>query len=365
MKKFLIICVLTATMLTGIEVQATEAPSTDAQTQEDANEIIKKSEAVLNSKKIVRVVTEADGKPYTTTTDTDTQITYRHNPNYYTISVGSDGLRRTCIVTLEQYYDMKNNLMYYYYPEEKPKTYYVYEPSKSNSNTSSNADNSSSTTSYKDTTVYSGVLCYQIEEDIKTSSNTKAHIVHYINTSTYEPVSKTYTLTYKKQTSIVTEKYSYPNTHVTIPKNILKKAVLPSNGSVTINGIKYTAPSGEKRCVKVNNGKRATSTVTIPDKITVAGKKYKVTEIADKAFEKNKKLKKITLGKNIKTIGKQAFNKCKKLNRVIIRSTSIKKIGKKAFYGNAKKLKVQAPKSKLSKYRKLIKNAKTSSKLKM
>jgi hypothetical protein len=41
----------------------------------------------------------------------------------------------------------------------------------------------------------------------------------------------------------------------------------------------------------------------------------------------------------------------------------VTKIGSKAFYGTAKKLKVKVPKKKISKYKKLLKKSKVSAKL--
>ena len=73
-----------------------------------------------------------------------------------------------------------------------------------------------------------------------------------------------------------------------------------SGGSAT-----YTGPAS-------NN---ATS-VTIPAAITVNGQTVKITAIADKAFYKNTKLRTITIGKNIKTIGRSAFYGCSRLQTV-------------------------------------------------
>ena len=52
---------------------------------------------------------------------------------------------------------------------------------------------------------------------------------------------------------------------------------------------------------------------------------------------------------------------CKKLKRVVINSGNITKIGKKAFYRKGgKKITFKVPKSKKTKYKKLLKKAKTN-----
>ena len=61
---------------------------------------------------------------------------------------------------------------------------------------------------------------------------------------------------------------------------------------------------------------KAKTTVSIPDTIKVKGFDVPVTAIADKAFNKDSKLTTITIGNNVKTIGKNAFNGCAKLKTV-------------------------------------------------
>ena len=70
----------------------------------------------------------------------------------------------------------------------------------------------------------------------------------------------------------------------------------------------------------------------IPASITVNGKTYPVTKIADNAFRKNTKLKKATIGSNIKEIGKNAFNGCTKLVKVS-GGANLEIIGDSAFAG--------------------------------
>ena len=110
---------------------------------------------------------------------------------------------------------------------------------------------------------------------------------------------------------------------------------------------------------KVTKNKKTTK-VVVPDSVKIKGKKYKVTAIAPYAFKNNKKLKQITIGKNIKKIGKYAFYGCKNLKSIKIKTVKLKKksIGKNAFKKINKKAKFKVPKKKLKIYKKLIKKAK-------
>ena len=154
----------------------------------------------------------------------------------------------------------------------------------------------------------------------------------------------------------------------------------------------FTAPKNKKA-----------TTVTIPASIKDEnGVSYKVTSVAPKAFQNNKKIKTVKLGSNIKSVGKNAFkgctnlkkvtldknlkeisssafagctkltsvtipagvkeiqsnafNGCKNLKKITIQTTVLKKVGSKAFKGIHKNAVIKVPKKKLSAYKKLLKN---------
>ena len=101
--------------------------------------------------------------------------------------------------------------------------------------------------------------------------------------------------------------------------------------------------------------KKTYTKITIPDKVDYKGIAYQVTAIRAGAFKNNKKLKKVTIGANVGEIGASAFAGCKKLKSIVIRSTVLKKVGKKALKGIHAKCKIKAPKKKLGAYRKIFK----------
>ena len=113
--------------------------------------------------------------------------------------------------------------------------------------------------------------------------------------------------------------------------------------------------------------KKNVKKVSIPATITVKGVKYKVTAVSKNAFKNNKKVKQVTIDKNVKNIGKNAFYGCKNLKKVIIKTTKLTKktVGKNAFKGIHKKATIKVPKKKLDAYKKILKNAGISKSVKV
>ncbi len=131
-------------------------------------------------------------------------------------------------------------------------------------------------------------------------------------------------------------------------------------------GTKFVAGKGSNKATYkvIGNGKveymapisKKVTKITIPATIKANGVTYKVTSIAKNAFKGCKKLKSVTIGKNVSKIGKKAFYGCKKLKNVIIKSKKLttKKVGSKAFGKNAKKMTVKVPKKKMKVYKKML-----------
>ena len=111
--------------------------------------------------------------------------------------------------------------------------------------------------------------------------------------------------------------------------------------------------------------KKNGTSVTVPASVKIDGYVYKVTAIGKNAFSGNKKLTKVSIGKNITKIEKKAFNGCEKLKKITIKSSVLKKVGKNAFTGIAKNAKIKVPKKKLANYKKLLKNAKLAKSVKI
>ncbi len=64
--------------------------------------------------------------------------------------------------------------------------------------------------------------------------------------------------------------------------------------------------------------KKNATTLTIPKTVKIKGNTCKVTSIAERAFDKCRTLKTITIGDNVKVINKRAFTKCSSLESITI-----------------------------------------------
>lgn len=108
--------------------------------------------------------------------------------------------------------------------------------------------------------------------------------------------------------------------------------------------------------VELRNFDTQKTTITIPDYITIKGKKYPVISIQSNAFAKCKKLTKVVIGKNVRSIKPKAFYNCKKLKTIVIKTKKLtmKRVGKKAFAGIYKKAKIILPKGGFSKKQKAV-----------
>ncbi len=144
----------------------------------------------------------------------------------------------------------------------------------------------------------------------------------------------------------------------------------------TVKGCQYTVLDGKNITFSGVQDSSAEK-LTIPAYVKVDGVSYKVTRIDDgackgmtnlksvtignsitkigrQAFMSCKNLKKVQIGKNVTSIEKQAFYGNKKLKQVVIKSTKLKKIGKKAFSGISKTTKFKVPRGKGDSYKKMI-----------
>lgn len=108
----------------------------------------------------------------------------------------------------------------------------------------------------------------------------------------------------------------------------------------------FTAPASRKK-----------TAVNVPSVLKVNGLDFKVTAIANNAFKENKAIKTIAIGKNLKTIGTNAFYNAKNLKKITIKSANLTKIGSGAFKGINKKAVIYVPAKQYSKYVKMLRAA--------
>lgn len=146
-------------------------------------------------------------------------------------------------------------------------------------------------------------------------------------------------------------------------KGINKKATFNmAKKTFTSKNLKYKVTkctASTKEVSVTGTSKKKATSLNIPATVKYNGMTFKVTSIGKKAFRKMTKLKKATIGKNVKSIGANAFDGGKKLANIKFSGTAIKSIGKNAFKGIKKNAAFKVKKSKKTYYKKLLKKAKT------
>lgn len=195
------------------------------------------------------------------------------------------------------------------------------------------------------------IIDRQATESTEGSSHEECSVCGYQKAAVVIPV------TGKEETT--NEQPSNTNT-LTVGQVVVNKAdgsfyTIKKNAG-KVHEVEYKAPKNKKQ-----------TKIAVPDSIKINGATYKVTSIAKSAFKNNKKLKTVTIGKNVSKIGKNVFSGCKKLKTITIKSTKLKAktLSKSTFKGITKATTVKVPKKKLSAYKKLFKSRGLSSKVKV
>lgn len=96
-------------------------------------------------------------------------------------------------------------------------------------------------------------------------------------------------------------------------------------------------------------------TIKIAADIEVKGIKCRVTAVSDRAFSNMTKLTKVTIGKNVTSVGKKAFLGDKKLKKIYVKSKKLKKVEKQALKGISSKAVIEVPDSRKKAYKKIFK----------
>lgn len=120
--------------------------------------------------------------------------------------------------------------------------------------------------------------------------------------------------------------------------------------------------SGKGTVLLTGTKNKKIRSIQVPDTITIKGTKFRVTSIGKTAFKGCSLAVRAVIGKNVSVIENSAFESCKRLKKIKVKTTSLKRIGKKAFKGIYKKAQFNVPKKQLKKYKKLLKSAKAFTK---
>ncbi len=155
-----------------------------------------------------------------------------------------------------------------------------------------------------------------------------------------------------------TEKTICTDCKATLKTKKLPKAVCKKGKTYTVGNYKYKIISPKingKGTVAFVGLAKNTKKVTIGDTVTILGAKFKIVQIGEKALENRTTVTSVTIGKNVQTIGKQAFAGTKKLTSITIRSKKLKQVGTNALKGIHAKAVLKTPKEKQKEYQKLLK----------
>ncbi|SDB16048.1 leucine-rich repeat protein [Eubacterium oxidoreducens] len=123
-----------------------------------------------------------------------------------------------------------------------------------------------------------------------------------------------------------------------------------------VSGVKYLVTSDST--VTVSGCSSSLKKLVIPNTVKIGSASMKVTQIQQKAFATNTKLKSVTIkGKYLTKIGKKAFYKCSNLKTVKFTKKTSVKIASKAFKGIYAKAKIQIVKKSYKAVKKKIKSS--------
>lgn len=116
--------------------------------------------------------------------------------------------------------------------------------------------------------------------------------------------------------------------------------------------------TGDDTVTLVKCTKKGVKNIVVPSTVTMNGKPYKVTKIANNAFKKCKKAETVMIGAYVTEIGKSAFSGKTKLIRVENQGFALDKFGKEAFKSANANTLFLVKASSYGKYKKIVKKIK-------
>ncbi len=149
--------------------------------------------------------------------------------------------------------------------------------------------------------------------------------------------------------------------NVPIAKLLAKPIVKPANkglktgGKYTVAGASYKVISAKTCTVALVKAKN-TKSVSVPATVKISGKSCKVVQVKAKAFT-GKKIRKVTVGKNVKKLDKYAFAKSK-ATTVVLKTKALKKSTVKGCFKSSKVKTVQVKVGTKKQNKKMVKTYK-------
>ncbi len=139
----------------------------------------------------------------------------------------------------------------------------------------------------------------------------------------------------------------------------------PKKGAKIRDGVTtYQVKTDVSELAFVKTADQATK-ITVKDQVTIDGICYTVASVTKNAFLNNKRITKVTIQGEIKSIGKSAFKGCSRLNKIIVRSSRLESVGANALKGISPNAVIKVYDLKLNEYKKLFKNKGQGSRVKI
>jgi hypothetical protein len=153
-------------------------------------------------------------------------------------------------------------------------------------------------------------------------------------------------------------KWRSNKTGETLGANAVKPAKKGTQFEKGNNKYQVSSANADNPTVKfIGLVKAEVSIVNIPEVVSYGGVTYKVTLISANCVKDNKSIRELVVGKNMTGICAKAFNDCKNLSKIKLKSKSIVKMNNKAFKGVSSKAVFYTYHSQITKYKTMLKNA--------
>ena len=139
---------------------------------------------------------------------------------------------------------------------------------------------------------------------------------------------------------------------------LVKAAIKKGETEETKLGRYRVIDANKKTAILVSVINKKAAKLNVPATVKIKGVTCTVTEVGANVMKGNTKLKKVILGKNVTTIGKQAFMNCKNLKSIQLKGSALKNIKSGAFKKTGTKVTVSAKKVAKKQKAKLLKKMK-------
>lgn len=170
-----------------------------------------------------------------------------------------------------------------------------------------------------------------------------------------------YTISYKNNVNVGTAtvafkgKGNYSGALKKTFKITLKKGNVYQAGAYKYR-VTDIGASGKKGAVSLAGAvNKAISSVNVGGEVKIGGKTMNITAISANAFKNNKNLASVSIGKNVKRIGNQAFYGASRLRSIVIKGAKLSNVGEKTFFGIHKKASIRVKSGMRARYKALLK----------